>query len=237
MRFYLDSAKPDEIRAASGALYVAGVTTNPSLLERAGTRRIGELLDTVVATQRRDWKLWLQLRRGPAAEMVAQAEELNQALIERTGGLLAGPTLVFKLLPDKDGLTAATTLIRQGAEVCITGIANPAQALALSILPEISEQTEEHIVTEGPPACRNPHMPHHLACYIGRNDDVGRDGTKAVVRINDLLVASGRRTRVLAASVRTMDTLDKLLRRLARRQHNVVDVALSHELLRDAILD
>jgi len=194
-------------------------------------------MGAVVATQRKDWKLWLQLRRAAAPEVVAQAEELNQALMERTGGLLAGPTVVFKLLPDREGLIAATTLIRQGAEVCLTGIANPAQALALSSLPEISEAGDGQLITEGPPASRNPHMPSHLACYIGRNDDAGRDGTKAVLRINDLLVANGRRTRVLAASIRTMDKLNELVRRLARRKTNVVDVTLSYELLRNIVTD
>lgn len=237
MRFYLDSAEPNEIQSVAGDLYVAGVTTNPGLLTRAGIGRIGELLDAVVATRRRDWKLWLQLRRGPTAGVLAQAEALNQALIERTGGLLAGPTLVFKLLPDRDGLVAATKLIRQGAEVCLTGIADPAQALALSILPEITEEGEEGLTTEGPPASRNPHMPASLACYVGRNDDAGRDGTKVVLRINDLLAANNRRTRVLAASIRTPDKLNELVRRLARRKTNIVDVTLSFEMLRDLTAD
>jgi transaldolase len=237
MRFYLDSAQPDEIRFAANALHVAGVTTNPSILQRARTPSISQLLDTVVATQRRDWKVWLQLRRGSASEVIAQAERINEALIERTGGLLAGPTIVYKLLPDREGLIAATTLIRQGTEVCLTGIANPTQALALSSLPEISEQGEGQLVTEGPPASRNPHMPAHLACYVGRNDDAGRDGTKTVLRINDLLVANGRRTRVLAASIRTSEKLTELIRRLARRKSNVVDVTLSFELLRDLVHD
>jgi transaldolase len=237
MRFYLDSAQPDEIRFAANALHVAGVTTNPAILQRARTPSISQLLDTVVATQRRDWKLWLQLRRGSTSEVMEQAEQINEALIERTGGLLAGPTIVYKLLPDREGLIAATTLIRQGAEVCLTGIANPTQALALSSLPEISEQREGQLVTEGPPASRNPHMPGYLACYVGRNDDAGRDGTKTVLRINDLLVANGRRTRVLAASIRTSEKLTELIRRLARRKSNVVDVTLSIELLRDLVHD
>ncbi len=101
MRFYLDSAQPDEIRFAANALHVAGVTTNPTILQRARTPSLSHLLDTVVATQRRDWKLWLQLRQGTAGEVLAQAEKINEALIERTGGLLAGPTLIYKLLPDR----------------------------------------------------------------------------------------------------------------------------------------
>lgn len=237
MRFYLDSAQPEEIRSVADALFVAGVTTNPSLIQRAGTSRIGELLDAVVATRRRDWKLWFQLRRGTTAEILGEAQALSDALIERTGGLHAGPTLVFKLLPDWKGLIAASTLIRQGAEVCLTGIADPAQALALSVLPEISTDEGGALVTEGPPSSRNPHMPAALACYIGRNDDAGRDGTKVVLRINDLLVANNRRTRVLAASIRTPDKLNALVRRLSRRKVNVVDVTLSFEMLRDVVLD
>lgn len=237
MRFYLDSAQVEDIRSASRHLFVAGVTTNPELLQRARISRLRNLFDAVAATGRRDWKFWLQLPQGSATEILERASAATKALVERTGGRLAGPTLVFKILPDGPGLEAATRLIRDGAEVCLTAIVNPGQALAVSALPEIAKADADPLETEGPPASRNPHMPHALACYVGRLDDAGRDGVRTVVKMNDALVANQRRSRILAASIRDRDRLDTLIRRLARRSQNVVDVTLGFDLLTSLIKD
>jgi transaldolase len=231
MRFYLDSANAQEIAAVAQDAHVAGITTNPGLLDRAGVKRLGPLLDAVAATGRHDWKLWVQLAEAPYERLLERASQLNDALVERTGGLLAGPTLVFKLLPTTNGLFAASTLIRQGCEVCITAVADPGQALAVTLLPHVTEWQDGRPETEGPPASRNPHMPHSVACYMGRISDGGGDGVKTVLRISDLFVAEGRRTRVLAGSIRDREVFDALVKRMARRPRTVIDATLPFELL------
>ncbi len=237
MRFYLDSAQPEEIRAAAGLLHVAGVTADREGLRRARMATMGQFLDAVTVTNRRDWKIWLQLGRGSLTALLDRAHELNEALVARTGGLLSGPTLVFMLPHDAQGLAAATILIREGVEVGLAAIANPVQALALSTLPEVSAHEGGLLVTEGPPASRNPHMPHALVCPVGKLEDKAQYGIKTVLKINDLLLATERRTRVLACDIRERETLDTLVRRLARRSRSVVDLSLPYALLAGAAQD
>ncbi len=231
MRFYLHLAQPEEILAAAGLLHVAGVAADGAALQQAGMTTMGPFLDAVVATNRRDWKVWLQCERGSVTRLLNRAHELNEALVARTGGLLSGPTLAFNLPADEHGLAAATILIREGVEIGLGGVFNSVQAMALSALPEITSYDEGNIVTEGPPASRNPHMPHALVCPVGDPEDKARDGIRDLLEINDMLVAAERRTRVLACDILHGETLAVLVRALASRRRSVVDLALPYALL------
>ena len=235
MRFYLDSAKEDEIVAAARLPWVAGVTTNPEILHAAGVKDFAVVLEAAVATGRRDWKLWVQLDVAPYRQVLDQTAQLEELLSARTGGLLAGPTLVFKLPPVPEVLLAASTLIRQGKEVCITGIANALQALSVCALPTVVEFGEAGLETEGPPASRNPGSPGFIAFYVGRVSDTGRDGKDEVVKIGNLFSAYGIRTRILAASIRSPETLVDLVGRLATEGGGAVDVTLPMEILEGAL--
>ena len=237
MRFYLDSAQAEEIRQAVHLPYVAGVTTNPGLLRQASTDDIEPLLKVIVESGRKDWKIWVQLRSRSSQALVEEAQRLNATLSALTGGAFAGPTLVIKLMPSPDALLAATVLIREGMEVCLTAINNPLQALAVTALPHLESRPGESVVTEGPPAARNPHQPHYLATYAGRIDDAGREGLDELFLITDALQVGRRRTRVLAASIRSREVLSKLVRAAARRQVCPLDVTLPLSLLMGLIDD
>ena len=231
MRFYLDSAKRDEIAAAARLPWVAGVTTNPETLLAAGVDDFRPVLEAAAATGRRDWKLWVQLADAPYQGVLDQAARLEELLSARTGGPLAGPTLVFKLPPTPEALLAASTLIRQGKEVCITGIANPVQALSVCALPTVVEFGEEVLETEGPPASRTSCSPGFIVFSVGRVSDTGRDGKDELVKIGKLFSACGIRTRVLAANIRSPEVLHSLVGRLAETAGGAVDVTLPWNIL------
>lgn len=237
MRIYLDSAKTDEIVAAARLPWVAGVTTNPEILQKAGVNDFLPVLEVAAATGRRDWKLWVQLADAPYQGVLDQAGRLEELLSARTGGLLAGPTLVFKLPPVPEVLLAGSTLIRQGKEVCITGTANAVQALSVCALPTVVEFGDGGLETEGPPASRNPGSPGFIAFYVGRVSDSGRDGKDEVVKIGKLFSAYGIRTRILAASIRSPEILGDLVGRLAAAGSGAVDVTLPMEMLAGALDD
>ncbi len=237
MRFYLDSAKADEIAAAARLPWVAGVTTNPEILRQAGVDDFLPVLEAGAATGRRDWKLWVQLAGDSFQTIIDRVTEFEQQLSARTGGLLAGPTLVFKLPPTPEALLAASTLIRQGKEVCITGIANAVQALGVCALPTVVEYGDGGLETEGPPASRNPGSPGFIAFYVGRVSDTGRDGEGEVVKIGKLFSAYDIRTRVLAASIRSPEVLHDLVGRMAGKGAGVVDVTLPMEFLAGVLDD
>ena len=227
MRFYLDSAVFSDIRACAALPYVAGVTTNPGLFHRAGDPPLGDLLDVVVACERLDWKLWIQLPDTSPSELVALAEQTSKALASRTGGAFSGPTWVAKLVPTPSALLAAPILGRLGIEVCITGIANPLQAAAVVQSPAaVHLGKNDSFRTEGPPASRRPFAPEHIACYVGRVDDSGRDGIDTVRTIARTYDAQKSRTRILAASIRGSDVLARLCATLAEAETSRVDVTL-----------
>lgn len=237
MRFYLDSARVDEIATAARLPWVAGVTTNPEILRQAGIDDFGPVLEAGAATGRCDWKLWVQLAGDSFQDIIDRVAELEEQLSARTGGLLAGPTLVFKLPPVPEVLLAASTLIRQGKEVCITGIANSLQALSVCALPQVVEFSDNSVETEGPPASRNPGQPAFIAFYVGRVSDAGRDGEGEVAKIGNLFAAYDIRTRVLAASIRSTEVLHGLVGDLADSGGGAVDVTLPMEILTQLLDD
>lgn len=230
MRFYLDSAKKSDIAQAAKMAWVAGVTTNPGILHRDGVADWRAVVGPVVDSGRKDWKVWLQVAAASAESMVEQAGRMEAYLAGKSGGALAGPTLVAKLPPIRESLFAASRLVSRGKEVCITGIANPVQALSVVTLPHL--EPGENGRTEGPPASRNPGFPQFIAYYVGRVSDTGVDPLGRLMGINSLYVSSGIRTRILGAGVRTRGVLAELVSALSRSSGPLqIDVTLPFDVL------
>ncbi|MBM4352731.1 MAG: hypothetical protein FJ109_02890 [Deltaproteobacteria bacterium] len=229
MRFFLNSARSGDIRAAALLPYVGGVTVQQGALADRGATPAA-VIEAVVASGRRDWKLFFQMSEGTAHEVVDQAVGLDARMAERTGGPLSGPTLVCMLKPLPESLFAASVLVARGIEVCISSVSDPVQALAVSTFPHVQEWRDGIPCTEGPPASRNPGFPHSIACMVGRLDDAGGDGVAVVARIAALYAAYGIRPRVLAADVRSLDVLQRLTNAVGTGG-GLVDVTLPFEVL------
>lgn len=236
MRFYLDSARKSNIAAAAKMAWVAGVTTNPGILHCDGVADWRDVVKAVVDTGRKDWKVWLQVPAGDAESMVKSAEKMESYLADLTGGPFVGPTLVVKLPPIRESLFAGSRLVTAGKEVCITGMANPVQALGVAHLPHLEPGGFQ--ATEGPPSSRNPGFPQYIAYYVGRVDDAGEDGLGRLGEINSLYVANGIRTRILGASVRSHQMLTQLAATLAVASGKAqVDVTLPFDVLASVLED
>ena len=117
MKFFIDTADTNEIRAALELGLVDGVTTNPSLVAKTGRdfhavlREIAGLVDgpisaEVVATE--------------SSAMVAEAKVLHAIEPER---------IVIKLPLTADGLKATRLLANQGIRTNVTLVFSPLQAL------------------------------------------------------------------------------------------------------------
>jgi transaldolase len=190
----------------------------------------------VVDTGRKDWKVWLQVPAGDAESMVKSAEKMESYLADRTGGSFVGPTLVVKLPPIRESLFAGSHLVAAGKEVCITGIANPVQALGVACLPHLEPGGFQ--ATEGPPSSRNPGFPQYIAYYVGRVNDAGESGVARLEQINSLYVANGIRTRILGASVRSHQELAQLTAAFAAAPGKaLVDVTLPFDVLANVLED
>ena len=231
MRFYLDSAIPEKIELASQLPFCAGITSNPDILRNAGDNGSENLLAAVAGIGRRDWKVWVHLRNTTYQQIVDEAESVDNHLAKLTGGTLAGPTLVYKLLPTQECLWAASTLVAQGKHVCITAMSNPVQALALTTLPGLAAWAKGRPETEGPPASRNPGQPQYVTFDPGRIDAPGRDPWAVLTTMSKGLAAAGQRTRILATGIRSPEMLEQLVDNCANLGLANVDVTLPFDLL------
>lgn len=172
---FVDSA--DRARVASfleGGL-VRGVTTNPTILERDGHRWSDApalAAEWITAGAR---ELFFQTWGEDAAEMHAHAAEIRAF----------GAPVGVKVPATRTGFRVAAELAADGAEVLLTAVQTPAQALAAAGIG----------VT-------------YIAPYLGRLRDAGLDGDALVASMQGM--CAGSRTEVLAASLRSPDDLTGL---------------------------
>jgi transaldolase len=120
MKILIDSAAIDEVRAALGSGFVAGVTTNPTLLRRAGVRaaELPDLAGQAIAAGAGE--LHLQVYADDAGGMLAEAH----ALIA-----LDPARVVVKIPATPAGYRAAARLAAEGARVTLTAVYTLRQAL------------------------------------------------------------------------------------------------------------
>ncbi|TFD70846.1 transaldolase family protein [Cryobacterium gelidum] len=123
-RFYVDSAQVDEVAEVLRDRLVHGVTTNPTILERAHRSSA----DSPALYAR-----WIS---EGAEEVFFQAwGDSIQTLLHTAHGILAlGPKVVVKVPATRAGFAAAADLSRGGATVLLTAVYSPAQALVAASL-------------------------------------------------------------------------------------------------------
>src|SRR6266508_1580981 len=120
MNILIDSAAIDDIRHALDTGFVAGVTTNPTLLRRAGVRAaaVPTLVQQVVAAGARE--IHLQVYAADVAGMLAEALQLIA---------LDPARVVVKIPATPAGFCAAQRLVQGGARVTLTAVYTLRQAL------------------------------------------------------------------------------------------------------------
>jgi len=116
MKFFIDTAELGEIEDLAATGLLDGVTTNPSLIHKAG----GDFLETIERI--------CQIVAGPVSAEVTATEA--ETMIEE-GQRLAGiaPNVAVKVPLTWDGLKACRALSQDGTMVNVTLCFSPAQAL------------------------------------------------------------------------------------------------------------
>lgn len=116
---YIDSAERHEVERLLATGLFAGVTTNPTILDRAG-------LDVTDAPQVHAWA-----SRAGAQTVFLQAVGDSPDAIEAHGRTLAdlGEDVVVKVPATPEGLTAGRRLTTAGVPLLLTAVYHPSQAL------------------------------------------------------------------------------------------------------------
>ncbi len=116
MKFFLDTAKVEEIRAATELGVCDGVTTNPSLIMKSGRSQ-----DEVV-------KEIAQIVRGPVSVEVI-AEDASGMVKEAEEFSAWAPNIVVKVPMTKEGMKAVRILAEKGIKTNVTLVFSASQAL------------------------------------------------------------------------------------------------------------
>ncbi|QPN60102.1 transaldolase [Synechococcus sp. CBW1002] len=180
LRLFLDSADPSDWEAWLPSGLFFGITTNPSLLKKAGqpcdldhlrqlSRRALELLPQ---------ELHLQAWGSSTADLVRRGTALHA---------IAPDQIVVKVPVTATGAAAAKQLISQAIPVTFTACYEPAQVLIAAALGA-----------------------RYIAPYLGRISDLGRDGHAELITMQRCLDGVGSGVRLLVASLRQASDLTRL---------------------------
>src|SRR6185437_3952095 len=167
MKFFLDTANLDELKKGAAWGIVDGVTTNPSLIAKEGKpleEHIREICDII------DGPISAEVVESEDAGMVKQGREL--AKIHKN--------VVVKCPLTRDGITATSTLSKEGIRVNVTLCFSAGQAL-------LAAKAGAYIVSP----------------FVGRLDDIGYTGMELIDSICYIYKLHGFKTQVLAASLRS----------------------------------
>jgi transaldolase len=171
---YIDSADRDLIAELWPSGVFAGVTTNPTILDRAGLgqRDVPELYGWLAGIGVQ--AVYVQVLGRTRDEMLRSAEAIR-----------ALGAVTVKVPATADGFAAARVLVEEGAQVLLTAVYHPVQALMA-----------RDCGIQG------------VAPYVGRMTEAGRDGVGSVIAMQQAIGSAP--TRILAASLRSADDLARL---------------------------
>jgi transaldolase len=177
LRLFLDSADPEAWRQWLPTGLFHGVTTNPTLLQRAGQpcSLAGLTQLTAQALELGAREVQLQAWGGSSDAM----QDCGQAL-----AAIAPSRVVVKLPVTRQGSLAAHRLISAEIPVTLTACYEPSQVLVAAALGAT-----------------------YLAPYLGRINDLGRDGLSDLRTMQRCVDGLGSPLRLLVASVRQVSDL------------------------------
>jgi TalC/MipB family fructose-6-phosphate aldolase len=180
VRLYLDTAD----RAAAEPLLATGLftglTTNPTILQRAssGVDDIPEIYRWATGSGAQE--VFFQAWREETSILVERGQKLRDL----------GNEVVIKLVASRAGSAACATLASRDVPTLLTAVYSPGQAMVAAAAGAT-----------------------YIAPYLGKLNDVGRDGAADVLAMHELLTATHSSTKVLLASIRDVPSMVHLARR------------------------
>ena len=180
MKYFLDSAKIDEIRYADETFGIDGVTTNPRHVMLSGKPFLTVMKQLSEWAKEKGFESWrdfpISVEVNPhlekAADMVAAAREIAAV----------SPCFAVKIPCTLDGIAAARQLEKEGIRTNLTLVFSPAQAII---------------------AAKNGSL--FVSPFIGWKEDNGEDCKKYIQDIVTIYKNYGyyAETQIICAAVRT----------------------------------
>ncbi len=177
MKFFLDSAKLDEIDLAYHTFGIDGVTTNPRHIQNSG-----KPFKTVL----KDIAAWVNDQKIGGYETFPVSVEINPHLEKademiKEAGLISSlcSNFVIKLPCTGEGITASRKLEQAGVRTNVTLVFSPSQALA---------------------AARNGAL--FVSPFVGWKEEHGDDCTPYLKDIVDIYSEYGFDTQIIVAALR-----------------------------------
>ncbi len=127
-----------------------------------------------------------------AKEVFFQAWGEDTATLVKRGHDLRslGDEVVVKLVASRAGAAACAALTADGVPTLLTAVYNPVQAVVAAAAGAT-----------------------YIAPYLGKLQEAGRDAVREIATMQDVLAATGSRTKILLASVRDVSSIVALARR------------------------
>lgn len=116
MRFFIDTANVEEIKKANRMGFIAGVTTNPSLVAKEG-RDFNEVIQEITSIV--DGPISGEVVSLEADEMIAEGRVIAKI----------HPNMVVKIPMTGEGLAAVKVLTEEGIKTNVTLVFSATQAL------------------------------------------------------------------------------------------------------------
>jgi len=203
MEIFLDTAKIEEIRHAAELGIISGVTTNPTLMMRAGTadyKAVAQEICYIVQGH-----VSAEVTSLEADEMVKQAKEIARW----------SPYVAVKIPVCEEGLKAINRLAalrEEELEAIAEGICEGCPRLgrcstpldtAREIVMTLGVRTNATLVFSANQALLAAVAgASYVSPFIGRLDDAGHEGMEVVAEIVEIFETYGIETAVIAASIR-----------------------------------
>jgi transaldolase len=177
MEIYIDSGELSEIKEAVETGLINGVTTNPSLVQKAGSvsgvefpTLIKSIVKLLKENCKTDFTVSAEVMSKDSKGMVEEGIKLSK--IDKH--------VIIKVPLTKEGLIAVAKLKEKGIRTNVTLCFTANQAL-------LAAKAGAYIISP----------------FVGRLDDVGQDGIELVSEIRQLYDNYGFKTKIIAASIRT----------------------------------
>lgn len=185
MAIFLDSANLEEIRSASKFDFIAGVTSNPTLLLKgisvrkekpAGvTAHLKDMADAIGQKL-----VWSQVPTRSAPEMYEYGKKFAN---------IASDRFVVKLPCTLEGIQAARRLHAEGIKVCVTAVYSTAQCFVAA-----KENVE------------------YIAPYLGRFTRAGGNALGLLAEMAQVIETTGSKSQLVAASIGSpQEAMDAIL--------------------------